>query len=188
VPGRSAKSAAPSGVALLIDAIDFAAFKHREQTRKGRTKTPYINHPVGLARVLAVEGGVTDVATLAAAVLHDTIEDTKTTAAELERRFGRTVADVVVEVTDVKMQRKRTRKALQIQHAPRLSERAKLVKLADKICNLRDVVARPPADWPLERKQEYFDWAARVVEGLGRVHPTLEKEFAKVAAQREKLK
>lgn len=188
MPGRRETGAALSDVALLIDAIDFAAFKHREQTRKGRTKAPYINHPVGLARVLAVEGGVTDAATLAAAVLHDTIEDTKTTAAELESRFGRTIAGVVAEVTDAKTQSKRMRKVLQIQHAPHLSERAKLVKLADKICNLRDIVARPPEDWPLKRKQEYFDWAARVVEELGRVHLKLEKEFARAVAHRERLK
>jgi len=172
---------------LLIDAIDFAAFKHREQTRKGHAKTPYINHPVGLARVLAVEGGVTDIETLAAAVLHDTIEDTKTTPAELEQRFGKTIASLVVEVTDTKMQGKRLRKAMQIQHAAHLSDKAKLVKLADKICNLRDIVARPPENWPLARKREYFDWAKRVVEELGDVHPGLEKEFARIAARRPKV-
>jgi len=171
---------------LLIDAIDFAAFKHREQTRKGHAKTPYINHPVGLARVIAVEGGVTDIETLAAAVLHDTIEDTKTTQAELEQRFGKAIASLVAEVTDTKMQGKRLRKAMQIQHATHLSHKAKLVKLADKICNLRDIVARPPEDWPLARKQDYFDWAKLVVEGLGDVHPGLEKEFARVAGLKPK--
>jgi len=186
MPSASPKQAQLSDIALLIDAIDFAAFKHREQNRKGHEKTPYINHPVGLARVLAVEGGVTDIETLAAAVLHDTIEDTKTTYAELERRFGRTVADVVVEVTDVGMQPKRMRKVMQIQHAPHLSERAKLVKLADKICNLRDMIARPPEGWSLARRQEYFDWATRVVEGLGDVHPGLEKEFGRVARLKPK--
>jgi guanosine-3',5'-bis(diphosphate) 3'-pyrophosphohydrolase len=175
-----------SDVARLVAATQFAAFKHRDQRRKGvkgKRPSPYINHLRALADVLANEAGIGDVEVLMAAILHDTIEDTKTTQAELERHFGERVASIVAEVTDEKSQSTRLRKHLQITHAPRLTDGAKLVKLADKICNLRDIVARPP-DWAAERKQEYFDWAKRVVDGLRGVHPGLEAEFDRVHALR----
>jgi guanosine-3',5'-bis(diphosphate) 3'-pyrophosphohydrolase len=172
-----------SDAARLLAATEFAAFKHREQRRKGVQGSPYINHPLAVAGLLATEGGVDDVEVLMAAVLHDTIEDTLTTQAELERHFGARVASMVSEVTDDKGQSKKLRKELQVAHAPRLTPGAKLVKLADKICNLRNVVARPP-NWELSRKQEYFDWAKRVVDGLRGVHPALEALFDRTHALR----
>jgi GTP diphosphokinase / guanosine-3',5'-bis(diphosphate) 3'-diphosphatase len=163
--------------AALIDALAFAAHKHRNQRRKDVEASPYINHPIALARVLAVEAGVKDEKTLIAAVLHDTVEDTETTAQELALRFGKAIASVVAEVTDDKTLVKRRRKELQIEHAPLLSKRAKLVKLADKTCNLRDVAKSPPRGWPLRRQRAYFDWAKRVVEGLRGANPQLEALF-----------
>lgn len=74
-----------------------------------------------------------------AALLHDTVEDTATTLAELEERFGAAVRRVVEEVTDDKRLPKAERKRLQIERAPTCSRRAKLVKLADKLHNLRDL-------------------------------------------------
>src|SRR5664279_3761607 len=153
----------------LLAAISFAATKHSRQRRKDVDASPYINHPLQLAHVLATEGGVTDVETLMAAVLHDTVEDTLTTYEELAGAFGETVATAVMEVTDDKKLAPAVRKERQVDHAPHLSERAALVKLADKTSNLRDIASSPPADWSLERKQEYFDWAKRVVDRLPRV-------------------
>jgi len=112
-----------SEVPQLLIALEFAAHKHRDQRRKDASASPYINHPIALARLLAAEGGVTDVKTLVAAVLHDTIEDTDTTYEELVEHFGRKVADVVAEVTDDQSLPKPRRKALQIEHAPQLSRR-----------------------------------------------------------------
>ncbi len=166
-----------AGSSLLIDAIAFAAEKHRNQRRKDAEASPYINHPIALARVLAVEGGVTDAIVLAAAVLHDTIEDTQTRVEELREHFGGEITAVVLEVTDDKALGKAERKRLQVEHAPDLSNRAKLVKLADKICNVRDVASTPPAEWSLERRQEYFDWAKQVVDGLRGIDPALEAVF-----------
>ncbi len=163
--------------ALLLDALAFAAHKHRMQRRKDVDASPYINHPISLAQVLAVEGEVTDVKTLAAAILHDTIEDTETTFDELVKRFGKTIASVVAEVTDDKTLSKPRRKQLQIEKAPYISKRAKLVKLADKICNVRDVAISPPKEWPLARRRKYFDWAKRVVDGLRGTHAGLETAF-----------
>ena len=182
-PMDRAREGMPAGVAKVLAAAEFAAFKHREQRRKGVRGSPYINHPLAVASTLATEAGVEDVDVLAAAILHDTIEDTNTTAAELERAFGPEVASIVAEVTDEKTHSKALRKRMQISHAPHLSRQAKLVKLADKIVNLRDIVARPPS-WDLKRKQEYFDWAKQVIDGLRGVHPDLEAEFDRVHALR----
>jgi guanosine-3',5'-bis(diphosphate) 3'-pyrophosphohydrolase len=129
--------------------------------------------------IVANEGAVEDVVVLTAAALHDTIEDTETTASELVAAFGAEIAGVVVEVTDNKALSKQARKQAQIDHAADLGHRAKLVKLADKICNVRDVASSPPANWPLERRQDYFDWAKRVVDRMRGAHPELEQLFDK---------
>jgi len=164
-PNR-AKRGPDADLALLLKALAFAAHKHRDQRRKDAEASPYINHPIALAEVLAGEGGVADVEVLAAALLHDTIEDTATTVEELQELFGARIAAIVAEVTDDQKLPKAERKRLQIVHAAGLSSGAKLVKLADKICNLRDVAVRPPAKWDLERRREYFDWARQVIDGL----------------------
>jgi guanosine-3',5'-bis(diphosphate) 3'-pyrophosphohydrolase len=170
-------------VALVLKAAEFAAEKHRHQRRKDVHASPYINHPIQLAKLLANEGGITDPEVLCAALLHDTIEDTETTADELRMHFGDAITDIVLEVTDDKALSKEDRKRLQIEHAPHVSHQAKLVKLADKICNLRDIISAPPAKWSLERKQEYFDWAAKVVAGARDAHPGLAAIFDEVCLQ-----
>ena len=129
--------------APLLAAISFAAHKHRAQRRKDVEASPYINHALALAHVLATEGEISDLTTLMTAVLHDTIEDTQTTYEELVEQFGRKVADVVFEVTDDKNLSAQERKRQQVEHAPHKSKRAALVKLADKTCNLRDVANNP---------------------------------------------
>lgn len=166
-----------SETTLIIRAAFFAAEKHRNQRRKDAEASPYINHPLGLARVLAEEGGVSDPSTLCAALLHDTIEDTDTTPEELEREFGAEICALVLEVTDDKSLPKAERKRAQVEHAAHISDKAKRVKLADKICNLRDVANSPPATWSLERRQEYFDWAKSVIDNLRVVDARLEAVF-----------
>ena len=172
------------GTRLLVDALAFAAYKHRRQRRKDPEASPYINHPIALAHVLADEGGVTNSKILAAAILHDTIEDTETTYEELKQRFGKTIAGVVREVSDDKTLSKIDRKRLQIEHAEHLSRRARLVKLADKICNVRDVASNPPHDWPLARRREYFDWAKAVVDRIRGTSKKLELAFDEAYAGR----
>jgi guanosine-3',5'-bis(diphosphate) 3'-pyrophosphohydrolase len=162
---------------LVFKALQFAAQKHRDQRRKGPEAEPYINHPIALVHVLWHEAGVHDAVVLVAALLHDTIEDTDTTAEELEREFGAEICQVVCEVTDDKSLPKQERKQGQIDHAHGLSDRAKLVKLADKICNLRDLAASTPPDWSLQRQQEYFTWAKQVVDQMRGIHPRLEDLF-----------
>jgi GTP diphosphokinase / guanosine-3',5'-bis(diphosphate) 3'-diphosphatase len=164
----------------FIRALVFAAAKHRDQRRKDAAAAPYINHPIAVANVLANEAEITDPIILCAALLHDTIEDTKTTAAELEEQFGQKVTSVVLEITDDKSLQKPIRKQLQIDNAPGLSTEAKLVNLADKICNLRDTALSPKVGWSLERTQAYFDWAAQVTAGLRGINPTLEALFDEI--------
>lgn len=173
-----------SAEAQLFDALAFAARKHRDQRRKDAHASPYINHPIALAHLLSVEGGVTDTRTLIAAVLHDTIEDTETSYDELRRCFGKVVADVVAELTDDKALPKAERKHLQVVHAPHKTRRAAFVKLADKTWNLRDMADNPPVGWSLERRREYFDWAKRVVDGLPPVSKRLRRVFDAAYARR----
>jgi guanosine-3',5'-bis(diphosphate) 3'-pyrophosphohydrolase len=171
----------------FVKAVAFASDKHRNQRRKDADASPYINHPIALANVLANEGGVTDATVLCAAVLHDTIEDTQTTADELKQTFGEEITSIVLEVTDDKSLDKATRKHKQIEHAPHISREAKLVKLADKISNLRDILSSPPSDWPTERKKAYFDWASKVVNGVRGVHPGLEAVFDGLCSRHAEL-
>jgi GTP diphosphokinase / guanosine-3',5'-bis(diphosphate) 3'-diphosphatase len=162
---------------VIVKAMDFAAWKHRNQRRKDAHASPYINHPIALANLLCNEAGIHDPVVICAALLHDTIEDTETTPEELEQAFGKAIASVVMEVTDDKNLPKAERKRLQIVNAPTASRRARLVKLADKICNLRDIVSNPPPAWNLRRKRQYFDWAGKVIDGARGTHRRLERLF-----------
>ena len=164
----------------FIKAVAFAAHKHRDQRRKNADKSPYINNPIALANILANEAGIQDTQILVAAVLHDTLEDTETTVRELEHEFGRKVASIVLEVTDDKSLPKQERKRRQIEHAKHLTKGARLVKLADKISNLRDVLSSPPTKWSPRRRREYIDWAERVVAGMRGTHQGLERLLDRV--------
>jgi len=167
---------------LILRAVAFAAHKHRDQRRKDKEASPYINHPIELAHVLWDEGDIRDPVVIAAALLHDTLEDTETTWQELRGEFGEEIADIVLEVTDTKWIRKELRKRLQVAKARHSSESARLVKLADKICNVRDLSTRAPAGWSEERIRQYYDWAREVVDRLRGTHPALERRFDEVYA------
>ena len=172
--------------AALLAAVRFAAEKHRHQRRKDPDASPYINHPIDVAETLARIGGVSDGEVLRAAILHDTLEDTKTTKDELVERFGAAVADLVAEVSDDKSLPKKERKRLQIVHAPMLSRHAKLIKLGDKICNVRDVANSPPKGWNRKRRLNYFKWSRDVVAGCRGVNDRLEKVFDELVKSGEK--
>ncbi len=171
---------------LVLKALAFAAEKHRDQRRKGIEASPYINHPIDLANTLWQLGGVTDAVVIAAALLHDTIEDTNTTPDELQDLFGDQVKNIVLEVTDDQLLSPVLRKRLQVIKAPHKSHMAKLVKLADKICNIQDILHSPPAGWDLRRKQKYFDWAKEVVDGARGTNSRLEQAFDEAYAKKPK--
>jgi guanosine-3',5'-bis(diphosphate) 3'-pyrophosphohydrolase len=167
----------------VLRAAAFAAEKHRKQRRKDVEASPYINHPIQLAYIL-VQADIEDPIVLAAALLHDTVEDTQTTLDELEIVFGYEIARIVAECTDDKQLDKLERKQAQVDHAATLSPRAKLVKLADKIANVSDIDGAPPAGWSVERKREYFDWAKRVVDRMRGANAALEARFDAEYAKR----
>lgn len=172
-----------SVAALLLRALQFSAEKHRHQRRKDAASSPYINHPIEVADTLATAGAVTDPDILVAAILHDTVEDTLTTTEELERHFGPVVRRLVDEVTDDKSLPKEERKRLQIEHTPEASAGAKMIKMADKICNIREIADTPPKGWSPQRRMEYLDWTEAVVAGCRGVNEPLERLYEETAAR-----
>ncbi len=169
----------------VLKAAHFAAEKHRDQRRKDKAQTPYINHPIAVAETLRLFN-MDDVDVLSAAILHDVLEDTDASPGEIAEGFGMGVLALVKEMTDDKSLPKQTRKDLQIENAHMLSEGAKLIKLADKICNLQDMVKSPPEGWPMSRCLQYVDWCDAVVENMGRVHAGLESRFEAVSEEARK--
>jgi guanosine-3',5'-bis(diphosphate) 3'-pyrophosphohydrolase len=167
-------------IGFLLKALNFAADKHRNQRRKDKEASPYINHPIQVADLLSQVGQIQDVITLAGALLHDTLEDTATTSDEIRHLFGEEVLSIVQEVTDDKRLSKVQRKRLQIEHAPYKSTRAKLIKLADKICNVSDIHRSPPSNWSYQRRLEYLAWTEKVVAGLRGVNAALEAYYETV--------
>jgi len=178
-------SAAP--VQRIFAAARYAATKHATQKRKGLAGEPYVNHLIEVAELIAGSSPTLDTELVMAGLLHDTIEDTGTTRQELEQLFGSDVASLVAEVTDDKSLPKETRKALQVQNAAKKSPRAQTLKLADKISNLRSILASPPADWSLQRRRQYFEWAGQVVAGLSAPNRLLKGEFDKTYAMLAQL-
>jgi GTP diphosphokinase / guanosine-3',5'-bis(diphosphate) 3'-diphosphatase len=176
-------------LAKLLQALKFAADKHRDQRRKGAHQPPYINHPIEVVEQLVRVGKVSDINILLAAALHDTVEDTDTTFEEIETMFGKRVSEIVAEVTDDKSLPKAERKQKQIEHAPHLSAEAKQIKLSDKISNIREIGIDPPADWDKQRKLDYFTWGEKVINaGLRGVNSDLEKLFDEtVKTARERI-
>jgi (p)ppGpp synthase/HD superfamily hydrolase len=163
-------------IQAVLKAAQFAAIKHSGQKRKGAAAEPYINHLIEVAELVSSAITEPDTNLIAAAFLHDTIEDTKTTKEELVRAFGSDVADLVAEVTDDKSLPDTVRKRLQVEHSPGLSVRAQVIKIADKISNFRGILYSPPANWDWRRKREYFDWGKQVVAGLTAPNRELKKK------------
>uniref|UniRef100_A0A0N5AHV0 Ferrochelatase n=1 Tax=Syphacia muris TaxID=451379 RepID=A0A0N5AHV0_9BILA len=164
-------------ISFILKACDFAAKKHRFQKRKDLQQTPYINHPIGVANILANEGDVTDPSTIVAALLHDTVEDTDTTLEEIQQVFGKKIRDIVDECTDDKSLSRDARKQAQIDNAASHCFEAKLVHLADKLYNLRDLERNPPVNWDYLRKKEYTKWSKEVVSRLKGTNDKIEVEL-----------
>jgi len=165
---------------LIEKALLFASEKHKGHTRKNKEKSSYIVHPIAVRHILSDVGAVKDEEILAAALLHDTLEDTPTTREELIENFGERVCSLVEEVSDDKTLSKQTRKDLQIQHAPKLTEGAVLIKIADKISNVQDIIKMLPNGWDVNRCLEYLNWAEEVILNCPKVNEALETHFAVV--------
>jgi len=166
-------------ISKLSAAYCFSALKHAHQRRKGAGDIPYINHPVDVANLLASTIPDTDYNLLIAAILHDTLEDTKTSNAEIEELFGKEVLDIVLEVTDDMSLSKAIRKSKQIEKAPFISPKAKLIKIADKACNIRDIL-RTRMYWSNRQKVKYILWAVEVAEKCKNINTNLDQEFDEI--------
>ena len=165
---------------LILKAAHFSAQKHSRQRRKDEDASPYINHPISVALAIAQIGRVNDPEILAAALLHDTLEDTKTAPEELEAEFGKKVCEYVLDVTDDKTLPKDERKRRQIEHAKKISKGAALIKLGDKISNVTDVLDNPPVGWDINRRKEYLDWAEKVIENCPKVNERMENKLQEI--------
>lgn len=172
---------------ILLNALHFAATKHRHQRRKDVHALPYINHPIQVAETLWTVGAVRDCHLIAAALLHDTLEDTETTDIEIKQLFGEEILAIVCEVTDDTSLPKAERKRLQVVHAPSLSPAAKQLKLADKICNIADIIESPPTHWSWQRRWEYLAWSEQVISGLRGVNSGLERHFDQLLAEARRV-
>lgn len=168
-------------LAEFTKAYEYAARKHSNQRRKGVNNIPYINHPIEVANLLCFTLKDLDLELLIAAVLHDTIEDTDASEEQIEQQFGQVVKNLVLEVSDDMMESKKVRREKQVKGAPALSNRAKQIKIADKTCNIIDMLTTQ-LEWTKNRKREYVLWSIEVVKGCVGVNLKLEKEFDKAVA------
>ncbi len=164
---------------LVMRAAQFAATRHADQRRKGRDQEPYVNHLIEVTGHLAHSSRADDGILLAAGFLHDTVEDTDTTNAELVSLFGVEVAAVVAEVTDEKFQRKDDRKRLQVERIALKSTRAQFLAVADKTANVASIIRSPPMDWTRQRMTEYGDWADSVVSQVHGLDTYLDDAFVR---------
>jgi (p)ppGpp synthase/HD superfamily hydrolase len=178
----SVRSKSGNDLALVARAADFAARAHAMHKRKGAAQEPYVNHLAEVALLVAEATRGENAVLIAAAWLHDTLEDTITEREELESLFGEDVASIVAEVTDDKSLPKRERKRLQIETAPGKSGAARMLKIADKTSNVRALAKSPPMGWDLRRREEYIAWAEAVVAGCRGLSPDLEAKFAAAVA------
>jgi (p)ppGpp synthase/HD superfamily hydrolase len=169
----------------VLKAADAAAFWHTHQRRKGKREEPYINHLIEVAMLVAEATGGQYPDLVVAALLHDAIEDQEVPRHMIAESFGDDVAALVEELTDDKTLPKSERKQRQVDTAHRKSEGAKIVKLADKISNLRAIAASPPAEWSVRRRLDYIEWARQVVDSLKGVNPWLEEQFTEAAHRAE---
>jgi len=170
----------------IFEALDFAAYKHRHQKRKGIIPIPFINHPIKVASLILNRINNPGLEIVQAALLHDTLEDTKTTLEELREKFGLRVAEIVNELTDNMSQPYYVRKKLQIEKASKLSYEARCVKIADKISNVNDILFTR-VGWIKSRKLRYIKWSMKVIDQIRGTNKELEEEFDKLVIEAERI-
>lgn len=153
-------------------AFELAADWHCGQTRKGKAREPFVNHPLRVAGLL-IQHSIYDSQIRTAALLHDLLEDTDCPPGAIREAAGEQVLAWVLELTDRKTLLKSERKQMQVERAEMLSPEAKLIRLADKIDNVSSLALDPPENWSWQRQREYIAWSNRVVKNLGNCHPQL---------------
>ena len=164
----------------ILRALNFSSFQHRNQKRKDKNGTPYINHCINVAFLISEIGKINDPDILCAAILHDTIEDTNTIYEEIAKEFGHNVASMVLAVSDDKNIDKNERKLLQIEKAKNMNHKEAAIVIADKISNIRDIIFNPPNGWDKDRKEAYIAWSKSVVGSLPIVNENLLNLFNEI--------
>lgn len=167
------KSMTAQEIQEICRGIDFAAEKHRLQTRKNAAKTPYISHPLAVTINLMSIGEVRETVTIIGSLLHDTLEDTPTTFEELESKFNKQIATLVLEVSDDKSVAKETRSRMQVINASHKSKAAAQILLADNLFNLNDLFTNTPSDWSQARVDRYYEWVQSVIDRLPQANNNL---------------
>jgi (p)ppGpp synthase/HD superfamily hydrolase len=171
-------------VRLVALAADFAALRHADQRRKGARRAPYVNHLAEVALLVAETPAGSDGRLVAAAFLHDVVEDGHATADEVGNLFGDDIRALVEELTDDMSLPEEERKRRQVEEIPGKSAEARLLKLADKLSNVREIASDPPLDWPRDKRRRYAEWAVAVVDaGCRGLDATLEQAFDRAAAE-----
>lgn len=171
---------------FIFTALEFAAVKHQFQKRKGAAGIPYVNHLIEVAALLTRQIDNPSADLLTAAILHDVIEDTDAKKEDIQKKFGKKVLDIVLEVTDDMRLPSSERKALQIKHAKDLSYEARCIKIADKTCNIRDILFTR-IKWSRKRKIKYIQWAIHVVNQIRDTHSGLVAEFDRIVKVSEEM-
>ncbi len=166
-----------SNLPLLFKALNYAAEQHKSQRRKGMESVPYINHPIKVTTIITQFIPNASDELIAASILHDVVEDTDATVDDIKNKFGETIASIVQEVTDDKSLSKAESRRKQIENAPKLSYNAKIIRICDKIANVRDICGENIPDWDFKTKIEYLNWAEQVVYALDKFHEELEFTF-----------
>jgi GTP diphosphokinase / guanosine-3',5'-bis(diphosphate) 3'-diphosphatase len=171
-------------VSRFMDALEFAAYRHRFD--KTKNDEPYINHIISVCRLIVVNGEENDEDVLMAAALHDTVEKTGTKASEINSHFGEKVFQLVMEVTDHSASNETEKFQQQLQRAGTLSDKAKLIKLADKIANVKMMLSYPPEGWDLEKRSLYINWADRIIFALRGTNEKLEALYDELVEEGRK--
>jgi len=165
----------------FMESLEFAAYRHRFD--KTKNDEPYINHIIDVCRLITVVGEENDEEVLVAAALHDTVEKTGTKASDINFQFGEKVFQLVLEVTDHSTGNDTDKFNQQLQRVESLSKKARLIKLADKISNVKSLLSFPPAGWDLEKRSLYINWADRIIQALRGTNEKLEAFYDELIAE-----
>jgi len=164
----------------VLGAAIFATEKHKSQVRSNEKKTPYIIHPIEVADLVMKIGHVYDKDVLITALLHDVMDDTQTTYEQITSLYGTKVSSYLEEMTSKQGLSLKEQKKQQIMQAFRQNPSVAIIKLSDKLSNLKTLATSPPPSWSRDRIDQYFQWAQTVIENLPESNQLLKKAVKNV--------
>ena len=154
---------------LINKALKFSTAAHAAVNQKRKyTGDDYIVHPIAVSNIVKENGGTEDM--IAAALLHDTLEDTNVTKEQIAEEFGWKIFKLVVELTDVTKPadgNRATRKAIEAKRLGMASKEAQMIKLADLIDNTKSIFEHDPKFAKVYRQEKI-----NLLEAMDKVHGT----------------